>query len=206
MNPEITENLSCWWRIRSKALLSGMAIGIGGAVYVTVGGIVGAVLFSFGLLATVNYGWWLYTGTAGFIDEWKQVYALIGILLYNCIGAELVGILLYYVRPELIQSAVDVVNIRLGRSLWDCFFLAVLCGFMMTIVVKCARENNRWLPLLFGIPVFILCGFLHSIADVFYIALSNMWTDEVTYRWLMVIAGNFVGCNLIRLVRFDINA
>ena len=194
-----------WWSIRATAFLSGVAISIGATVYVILGGVLGAVLFSFGLLATVYYGWFLYTGTSGFInltsiEDW---WDLLGILIYNVVGCGVMSLAIQYVHPELIPRALEIVNTRLGYSLWECFVLAILCGFIMTTVVKIAREKNQWIVLLFGVPIFILCGFLHSIADAFYIMLSNTNNVEILHRWYMVILGNFVGCNAIRLIRFQ---
>jgi formate/nitrite transporter FocA (FNT family) len=57
------------------------------------------------------------------------------------------------------------------------------------------------LPLVFGVPVFILCGFAHSIADAFYFLLSptdQLLQTEVLVVYLSEVLGNFVGCNLYR--------
>jgi formate/nitrite transporter FocA (FNT family) len=84
--------------------------------------------------------------------------------------------------------------------MWQAFIRAIFCGFLMTTAVKFAREN-RWLPLLFAVPVFILAGFYHSIADAFYICAAdlNTITNAVRINWGMTILGNFVGCNLYRI-------
>ena len=50
-----------------SAILSGIAIGIAGWGYLAYNNIIGAILFSFGLLTVVGYKLPLYTGTAGFI-------------------------------------------------------------------------------------------------------------------------------------------
>ena len=59
------------------------------------------------------------------------------------------------------------------------------------------------IPLIFGIPVFILCGFNHSIADVTYVILgangnmANPWSLPLYYG--ICVVGNYVGCNVRRL-------
>ena len=63
-----------------SAILSGIAVGIAGWGYLAYTGIVGAVLFSFGLLTVVNYKLPLYTGTAGFValrDEQGRIVQII---------------------------------------------------------------------------------------------------------------------------------
>ena len=69
----------------------------------------------------------------------------------------------------------------------------------MTTAVKFGRDK-LWLPLLFAVPVFILAGFYHSIADAFYICTANVMNNEIIQNnWLMTVLGNFIGCNLYRL-------
>jgi formate/nitrite transporter FocA (FNT family) len=81
----------------------------------------------------------------------------------------------------------------------------------MTTAVEFARKG-KMLPLLLGVPVFILCGFAHSIADAFYFLLSlfgdnsqltlNSQLSTLNFQLLLVylseVLGNFVGCNLYR--------
>ena len=68
------------------------------------------------------------------------------------------------------------------------------------------KEGERtWIPLLFSVPVFILVGFLHSVADAFYIFGCGLdWIkenfQEIWWRWLLVVLGNFVGCNLGKIL------
>ena len=70
----------------------------------------------------------------------------------------------------------------------------------MTTAVEFARKD-KMLPLLLGVPVFILCGFTHSIADAFYFLVSPkelLLQPEVMVIYVSEVLGNFVGCNLYR--------
>ena len=70
----------------------------------------------------------------------------------------------------------------------------------MTTAVEFARKG-KMLPLLLGVPVFILCGFAHSIADAFYFLVSpaeQLLQTEVFIVYVSEVLGNFVGCNLYR--------
>ena len=61
------------------------------------------------------------------------------------------------------------------------------------------------LPLILGVPVFILCGFAHSIADAFYFLVSpadQVLQPAVLVVYLSEVLGNFVGCNLYRWTLF----
>ena len=50
-----------------KAILAGFMIAMGAGLYLTVGGPVGAFLFSVGLLTILKFGFYLFTGKAGLL-------------------------------------------------------------------------------------------------------------------------------------------
>ena len=63
-----------------SAVFAGIAIGVAGFCYLAIGGIVGAFVFSFGLLTVLGYKLKLFTGTAGFIEP-KEMPTLFLILV-----------------------------------------------------------------------------------------------------------------------------
>lgn len=187
----------------SGPILAGMCISIGCVVFLQVGSVAGAVLFAFGLLTCVHFRLPLYTGTAGFVSNRREFARLWMILAGNIIGCLLTALALTYSLDGLADKAAAVTAKRIAYSPLQSAILGVFCGFIMTVAVKFAREKS-FLPLLFGVPVFILCGFLHSIADAFYILASPLVllgsdTIGLITNYLCVVAGNFVGCNLYRI-------
>ena len=204
-NLKIFDNIFDGFAYSFSALLAGICISIGCIVNLMVGGgIPGAVLFTFGLITVVHYKYALYTGTAGFINEWKDIPILFWyVLIGNIIGCYITAEISIYAIPELIDKTHDIVESRANVNEWQSFIRAIFCGFLMTTAVKFAREN-KWLPLLFAVPVFILAGFYHSIADAYYIIASKITYNDVIgpqvlSNYVMCILGNFVGCNLYRL-------
>ena len=182
------------------AILAGICISIGCVVNLRVGGVAGAVLFAFGLTTVVYYGMKLYTGTAGFIRRKGDWTMLTLVLIGNIIGCLLTSWLIGYAQPDCIEPASSILAGRLAKGPWACFLLAIGCGFIMTTAVEFARKG-KMLPLVFGVPVFILCGFAHSIADAFYFLVSptdQLLQTEVLVVYLSEVLGNFVGCNLYR--------
>lgn len=185
-----------------KSILSGICISIGGAAYLSVGGIQGAVLFAFGLLSIIHYKMPLYTGMAGFFDfksisGWKTLGLALSFNITGCwIAAGLIGF-----------DGSDIIFSRIEAGYLKCLYRSIFCGIIMTLVVGAARQSNP-LPLLWGIPLFILCGFYHSIADTFYMFSTNfigeteLANDFVPY-WGIIILGNFIGCNIPRLLNFN---
>ena len=187
-----------------SSILAGVCISIGCIVNLMVGGgPLGAILFTFGLITVVHYKYALFTGTAGFIKTYEDFLNLFFIIFVgNFIGCALTSYAACYAIPDLHDKCNTLMELRTHYNMWQAFIRAIFCGFLMTTAVKFAREN-RWLPLLFAVPVFILAGFYHSIADAFYICASDYHnvtsTSSVNINWLMTILGNFVGCNLYRL-------
>ena len=186
--------------ILRSAILAGICISIGCVVNLRVGGVAGAVLFAFGLLAVVHYKLKLYTGTAGFIrakGDWTMItFVLIG----NIIGCALTALACIYAQPDILPPDLAIVQSRLAKGPLACFLLAIGCGFIMTTAVQFGREG-KFLPLLFGVPVFILCGFAHSIADAFYfLAEPEMYSPQLLGIYIAEVFGNFAGCNLYRWI------
>ena len=186
------------------AILAGLCISIGCVVNLRVGGVAGAVLFAFGLTTVVYYGLKLYTGTAGFIRAHGDWAMLATVLLGNIVGCLLTALCLRYAQPDIIEPASKILDGRLAKGALPCGILAVGCGFIMTTAVEFARKG-KMLPLLLGVPVFILCGFAHSIADAFYFLVSPaelLLQPMVLAVYVSEVLGNFVGCNLYRWTMF----
>lgn len=186
-----------------SALLAGICIGIAGFGYLAEKSIIGAVLFAFGLLTVVHYSLKLYTGTAGFIKK-GEVGKLFFILFANILGCLLVGLMVRCSPMPLQDTAQKILEGRLVMGPLKGFVLAMGCGFIMTTAVTFARKQQN-LPLLFGVPLFIMCGFPHCVADAFYylcvpftFIADNLLPTLIFY--VSIVAGNFVGCNLYRIV------
>ena len=186
------------------AILAGICISIGCVVNLRVGSVAGAVLFAFGLTTVVYYGLKLYTGTAGFIRRRGDWGMLSMVLLGNIVGCLLTAWLIGYAQPDCVEPAAKILSGRLTKGPLACFLLAIGCGFIMTTAVEFARKG-KMLPLLLGVPVFILCGFAHSIADAFYFLVSPaelLLQPMVLAVYVSEVLGNFVGCNLYRWTMF----
>lgn len=186
-----------------SAIMAGICIGIAGFGYLAVGGIVGAVTFAFGLLAVVHYRLKLYTGTAGFFAK-GELLQLCTILLMNIVGCLLVALLARMSPMPLQEAAQHILEARLTAGIVQSGVLAIGCGFIMTTAVKWGREG-KFLPLLFGVPLFIICGFPHCVADAFYylcvpVEYLTANAGQVLLLYASIVLGNFIGCNLYRLL------
>ena len=142
-----------------SSVLAGICIGIAGFGYLMSKDIIGIVLFTFGLLAVVHYGFKLYTGTVGFFGSSRglPLKEIPLVLFGNIIGTLLVALLTYASAKDLQSVAQGILESRLENGILRSGILSIGCGFIMTTAVCFAKYENRWLPLLFGVPIFIVC-------------------------------------------------
>ena len=195
-----------------SAVIAGFTIGLAGFGYLSMidvlNGVVGAVVFAFGLLTIVAYKLKLFTGTAGFISANKEDFSnLLLILVGNVIGCGVVALMTRLSPNDINCVAEKILSGRVANGALRSGVLAIGCGFIMTTAVTFARKGNM-LPLIFGVPLFIFCGFPHCLVDAFYIlttpasfVAANAGAVFATYG--CVVLGNFIGCNLYRAVLPD---
>lgn len=194
------------FRILLASVFAGIYISLGGCVYLAQP-IIGAILFAFGLICIVKQNLKLFTGIAGFMNfELLDISKLFCVLSGNFIGTFCGACIGICMKPEFIQKACEIINIRMELPDINIFMLAIGCGIIMSVAVYFAKRNSGiadWFPLLFGIPLFIYCGFIHCIADSFYffMALSQdtFYTAYIP-KLCTAVLGNFVGCNLYRVL------
>lgn len=201
------------FRLIRSSILAGMAIGCGGYGFLasgiqseTYGQLFGAILFSFGLITVVAYKLALYTGTAGFIRK-NEVGSLFVILGGNIVGCIVMGLLSRLSPLDMQDAAQNVLSLRLERGPLRCGLLGIPCGFMMTTAVTFARKQH-YIPLLLAVPLFIVCGFTHCIADAFYYSCVPFefikdHALQTLFVYISIVLGNLVGCNLYRIVLPD---
>ena len=182
------------------SIFAGLLIGTGGLVYLRVGGVAGAVLFAFGLLCVVMCGAQLFTGKSGFLP-YKDFPKLIAMIAINAVGCAIAAFIASYCTSDTLTANLqNIIDARLAASWHKVLITSIGTGMIMTLAVYGARQKH-YLPLLFGVPVFILCGLPHCVADAFYYAAAlfyNCFEWELLIAWLYAIAGNYIGCNLPR--------
>lgn len=182
------------------SIFAGLLIGVGGLVYLRVGGVAGAVLFAFGLLSVVMCGAQLFTGKSGFLP-YRDFPKLVAMIALNAVGCAIAALIASYSSSEaLVANLNTIIDARLAASWHKILVTSVGTGMIMTLAVYGARQKH-YLPLLFGVPVFILCGLPHCVADAFYYAAAALYGEfewSLLIAWLWAIVGNYIGCNIPR--------
>ena len=194
-------------KILVRAILAGIMISIGGTIYLSLENkMLGAFLFSIGLFAICTNGYNLYTGKIGYVIENKIKYLLelLLTLLGNIIGTVSCGYLLSLSRisTSLREKAQLICEIKLNDNLLSIFILAVFCGIIMYLAVDLYKKLNdfgKYMGIFLGITVFILAGFEHCVANMYYFSAADMWSWKTVLYVLVMVLGNSTGSILLAL-------
>lgn len=195
-----------------KSVMAGFAISVGGIIYLaTERGVIGAFLFSIGLFVIYSFDFNLYTGKVCFIANEKPKYLIDVLIVYigNLVGTVSFALLIIPSKLSKLQEiAVPMVEEKLSDTPLSTFIVAIMCGFMLSIAVLGYRKIEfpigKHLALIMPVMVFIIAGFEHSIANLFYYTFAGAWSGKAVIYSLIIALGNLMGGLLIPLgVRFS---
>ena len=183
--------------IIKKSAAASLLIGLGNFALLKLGSPIGPIIFAFGLLGVCYLGLNLFTGKCGFLFEDKlKIRDLFIILVVNLAFGYLVGLLFRIADPTIVDTATEKV------ASWEFSFAffarSFLCGVIMYLAVKMYKKGTP-LGIIFGIPLFIFCGFQHCIANVITLGVA------AGFSWSLVlaIAGNFIGSLFTSFITID---
>lgn len=196
--------------------------------------LVGACIFPAGLAMVLLAGSELFTGnsllviplltrdiTLGkMLKNWLFVY------IGNFIGALAVAAAVVFSHTLSLfdsaaaQSAVSVAVSKVNLSFGDAFLKGILCNFLVCIAVWISFASKsvggKIIGLFFPIMIFVLCGFEHSVANMYYIpagmfanAEYNIGVTISVYGFLVknllpVTLGNIVGGGVVGLAYWSV--
>lgn len=173
-----------------RAIFAGIMIGIGGRVYLCADNkIAGAVLFGVGLISVLIFGMNLYTGRVGYVSSFKGIFDCLISVLGNAVGCLIAAIL-----PH--KNAAAAAALRLETPLYELFAKGVFCGILIYIAVDFYKTQKKLIATLFCVPAFIIAGFEHSVADMYYLFAARVFSLRGFAVILTVILGNAVGALL----------
>ena len=191
-----------------KGVLGGICIGIGGAAYLSIGNpIVGSLIFSIGLLLICMNGFKLFTGSIPYVRlETKSIINVAVILIGNIVGAWFIGLIFYMSRPDMMNHAANICFNKLDEG-WRIIPLAFMCNVLIFFAVDLfgrAPINSfiRVFNLVLCVMTFILSGYEHCIANVFYFSAVQLFDVKVLgYLILNIIFNAIGGICIYRLTR-----
>lgn len=198
-------------RMFCSAVLAGIMIGVGGTVNLSIGGVAGSFLFAVGLFSIVVFGLNLFTGKVGYLLEQPVTYLMDLVVIWcgNLIGTYLTGLAVRHTRiyekigqPEKVGA---IVAAKLSDGMLSIFILSIFCGLLMYIAVDTYKKNSnpisQVVAIFVPVSVFILSGFEHVVANMFYFSLANIWNVQALLLILVMTLGNSLGALLIPLYK-----
>lgn len=193
------------------SILSGLMIAVGGTIYLSCIAKdwtpFGAVLFAAGLYTICVYGFNLYTGKVGYIachfKDVNYIGLVILILVFNLITTYLLGIVCAYAFPAIVEPAKKIYEAKLAAPLLRLLITGIFCGLLMFLAVDTWKKGSPFGCFIY-IPVFIISGFDHSIANSFYNGVANGFADAFTMQnalvVITVVIGNAIGGMLVPMM------
>lgn len=157
---------------------------------------VGAVLFAFGLIVVCRYSMSLFTGMAGYIGK-KNIPDFLTATAVNCVFAFGFGAL-GSLNPAVKEKAVEVCSGKLANNLLWLFVSAIFCGILIYLGVDFFKKTGNYIGIIFSIPIFVLCGFDHTVADLFYYGAAGIYNAADLLPLAVIILGNIAGSSIIR--------
>lgn len=201
-------------RVLMKAMMAGIFIGVAGLIYLSVENkVLGAILFSFGLLMVVSKGYFLYTGKVGYLLPYSKGYLLVlgKTIVGNLVGIGMVGLLFRFSGQELvINQAAQMIQLKLANAWYETLILAIFCGMMMYVGVQGYKAMKldllKVLIVIFAVTIFILAKFEHSIANMLYFFVGNAWSLKGIGYVSLWIVGNGIGAVALNLVEVKLGS
>lgn len=215
-----------WWKMLLLGIFAGMFIAFAatGATFGNLygGKIAGACIFTSGLAMVVIAGSELFTGNSlmlmtffdGKISLKKLLKNWLLVFLGNLIGALFVAALVT-VSGTFNQVADTVIATAVTKTdfnFFDALLKGVACNILVCIAVWMSFSANtvqgKIAAVFFPVMLFVLCGFEHSIANMFYIPagmLEGAFTGTAAptiqafllQNLLPVTIGNLIGGAII---------
>ena len=199
------------------SIAAGVCIGFGGMLNIMCIAnklnILGGILFSVGLFLICVFGFKLFTGQVGYLFAKENKLSFLKELLIfyigNVIGAvgfgsilRLTGILendvIENVATELAQHKLVRFNAAdsFGQTFYSMLILAFFCGVLVFLAVDIFRRENihpfvRTLGLIVCVGAFVISGFEHCVADMFYLGFSgDFFTAHALNALVSILLGS----------------
>lgn len=182
----------------TKATLAGFLISMAGAIFLRCDNkMVGALLFSIGLIGVIVLQANLFTGKVGYVNKTnlKQLLLMLGI---NLVVAFLVG-LLY----RCCIGATSAMDTRITKEWYQLLWDGMVCGVCIYLSIECFKKTNNIITIILPVVAFILSGAEHCVADAFYFGSAALTWDGVLVITLVTI-GNALGSLIVRCLQTNL--
>lgn len=159
--------------------------------------LVGAFLFSGGLLTICTLGLTLFTGAVGYVSV-NPKPVLPG-LLGNLTGMFGTALLVRLYDPSIVAISNKVLLDTIEDGPFITFISSLFCGMLMLIAVHIYHHKANVLGIVVAIPCFVICGFDHSIVNMYHWIMASNLEDFILGSMIAGVSllGNTVGAMLM---------
>ena len=102
---------------------------------------------------------------------------------------------------SMTNKVTSMAELKLNDSLFSILILSIFCGILMFIAVDTFKEQQgstiKVIAVFVPVMVFILSGFEHVVANMYYFAMANTWTFDTIIALIVMTIGNSIGGMLI---------
>lgn len=176
-----------------KSILAGIFIAIASYIYLQIGGIAGAFLFSIGLLVILNMKYKLFTGTVGYIENKKDIKDNLIILIGNILGTFII------LNFPILNSTIAISATKLSYPSLLLFNKAIICGMFIYTAVYSFKQKKDYMVVAM-VTGFILFGGEHCIADLCFFLAGRIISFQAIKLLFIVTLGNAVGAIILNQI------
>lgn len=137
--------------------------------------------------------------------------SLLQVFIGNLIGALVVVGLLYfggvYNNTSLSETVVKIANSKLSLTFMQSLSKGILCNILVSLGVWFATTakdtTGKILGCWFPVMLFVLCGYEHVVANMFYLPMAAVFDHSITAanviidNFIPVALGNFIGGGIL---------
>jgi len=205
-----------FWKLFLLGIFGGLFIGLGGAVTSTVSHsltnvglirLVSGLLFPFGLITIIMTGTELFTGNClisiSVLDKKASVGGMLknlaAVYLGNFVGSVLLaaGLAFFgqmnYSGGMLGEYSIKLAALKCSMPFLNAFVSGIFCNILVcagVVLALCAKDvAGRAVGAYVPVALFVLCGFEHCVANMFFIPAGLFALTVPKYAALAVEAG-----------------
>lgn len=191
-----------------RSIYGGAAVSFGGLIYLSCENkYIGSLLFVLGLFIICEFDFSLFTGKIGYLlfKPKDYIFNLLCTLIGNFAGCFAVAKIALYAKPSLVSVTAQICDVKHSETFLQNLLLSFMCGIMMFIAVEVYKTKAapaKYIGMFMAVPIFILCGFEHSIANMFYFTLGNVPALQFISFSAVTVLGNSLGSIVFSLFKF----
>ena len=138
-------------------------------------------------------------------DKTYLVQVAVG-LIGNLVGCLFIGYAFQFDGAvAMCEAKINSLDFSDLYTVFTTIMKGVMCGMLMFIAVDFHKTKGSFLATFVAVPVFIMAGFEHSIADMYYFSSAMMWDLDAVLFIILIIIGNALGGIMIPAYRLYIN-